>query len=87
MSAIVKRYLVLFVTQLSAFHIAYALFLADSLRTIIFLIVWLLAWMTWFIIANQHVKKKWLHIPLAFIISATAQVLSWISFLYLLFAG
>lgn len=87
MSEITKRFVLLFIGQLPAFHVVYALLPGYGIWIIILLIVWVLAWMTWFTIANQHVKKKWLYLPLALIIAIAGQLLSWITFLIRLIHG
>lgn len=86
-SEIVKRYCILFALQLPAFHLAFALFPGNGMLIFPFLIIWVLALMVWFTISNRRVKKKWLHIPLAFVISIAGQLLSWISFLIRFITG
>jgi len=82
MNNIWKRYLLLFIVQLPAFHFSFALFPGYGYKIDTFLIVWALGWMTWFTLTHKQVKKKWLYIILAFIIVIAGQLLSWISFLF-----
>jgi len=82
-----KRTASLFIWQLPAFFFVYSLLPGSGIWIIVGLIVWFLLSMTWFAVANREAGKKWLYFPLACIIAAAGQFLSWIGFLAWLFHG
>jgi hypothetical protein len=85
MGKIGKWFLLLFAVQLPAFHTVYAMFPGEAPWIFGSLIVWLLGWMTWFVVSIRSFQRKWHFIPLAFFISIAGAALSWITFLMRIF--